>query len=94
MKVTVPAVSVHRLDPRRARPAADRSPRARLRAVGLWFVTGFDDFVIERCWARLRRGDVRGALRVWTELLLGWWGCALVPLALAGLIALVVAALR
>ncbi|HEU4629121.1 MAG TPA: hypothetical protein VFS08_05225 [Gemmatimonadaceae bacterium] len=76
----------------RARPTADRSLRARLRGVGLWFVTGFDDIVVERCWGRLRRGDVRGALRVWTELLFGFWGCAVVPLALAAVIALIVAA--
>ena len=73
---------------------ADRRPRARLRAFGLWFVTGFDDFVIERFWGRLRRGDVQGAFRVWTDLLLGWWGCAVVPLVLVLAIALLVAATR
>lgn len=85
---------IHRSGARSPHPTADRSLRARLRAFGLWFVTGFDDVVIERCWGRLRRGDVRGALRVWADVLLGWWGCAVVPLALAAVIALVVAALH
>jgi hypothetical protein len=89
------SVSVHRLDdPHPSRRAASHRPLARLRAVGLWFVTGLDDFVVERFWTRLRRGDVRGAFRVWTELLLGWWGCALVPLVLTAVIVLIVAAIR
>ena len=62
-----------------------------LRMLGLWLVTGFDDFVVERFWWRLRRGDVGGAFRVWSDLLFGFWGCALVPLLVAALVALFVA---
>lgn len=60
-----------------------------VRGVGLWFATGFDDFVVERTLGNLRRGDVAGALRVWTDLFLGFWGCAVV---LAIIVALVAAA--
>ncbi|HEX5581719.1 MAG TPA: hypothetical protein VFX39_09095 [Gemmatimonadaceae bacterium] len=62
---------------------------ARVRGVGLWFATGFDDFVVERTWGRLREGDVAGAVRVWTDLLTGFWGCAVV---LVLVVALLVAA--
>lgn len=64
----------------------------RLRGIGLWLVTGFDDIVIERFWARLERGDVAGAFRVWSDLLFGWWGCAVVFLLLGALVVLGIAA--
>jgi hypothetical protein len=52
----------------------------RLRAIGMWFVTGFDDFVLERFWPRLKRGEFAAAFSVWTELFVGFWGCAVVIL--------------
>ena len=63
---------------------------ARVRGVGLWFATGFDDFVVERTWGRLRRGDVSGALRVWTDLVTGFWGCAVIFAALLVAVVMVV----
>lgn len=67
---------------------------ARVRGVGLWFATGFDDFVVERTLGRLRRGDVSGAIRVWTDLVTGFWGCAVVLVALVALVALVTVLVR
>lgn len=56
--------------------------RARLRDVAMWFVTGFDDIVIERTWRALRRGDREVTARTWRDLVVGFPGCA-VPLLLA-----------
>lgn len=62
--------------------------RARFRDVMMWFVTGFDDIVLERTWRALRRGDGELAVRTWRDLMLGFPGCALtVLLAIAGLVA-------
>lgn len=61
--------------------------RARLRDVAMWFVTGFDDIVVERTWRALRRGDRELAARTWRDLVVGFPGCAL-PI-LIGLAALV-----
>ena len=61
--------------------------RARLRDVAMWFVTGFDDIVVERTWRALRRGDRELAARTWRDLVVGFPGCAL-PIAI-GLAALV-----
>ncbi len=58
---------------------------ARLRGIGWWFITGLDDVFVERFWARLRRGEVAAAFRVFPDVILGFWGCAVV-LALAALI--------
>jgi len=51
--------------------------RARLRDVAMWFVTGFDDIVVERTWRALRRGDRELAARTWRDLVFGFPGCAL-----------------
>ena len=48
----------------------------------MWFVTGFDDIVIERTWRALRRGDHELTARTWRDLVTGFPGCA-VPLLLA-----------
>lgn len=62
--------------------------RARFRDVMMWFVTAFDDIVLERTWRALRRGDGELALRTWRDLMAGFPGCALtVLLAIAGLVA-------
>ena len=66
---------------------------ARLRGVGLWFVTGLDDVFVERFWARLRRGQVAAAFRVFPDVILGFWGCGAVLAAVALVVALVVAVL-
>ena len=55
--------------------------RARLRDIALWFVTGFDDIVVERTWRALRRGDRALTARTWRDLVTGFPGCA-VPLLL------------
>lgn len=55
--------------------------RARLRDVAMWFVTGFDDIIVERTWRALRRGDRALAARTWRDLVVGFPGCA-VPLLL------------
>lgn len=53
----------------------------------MWFVTAFDDIVLERTWRALRRGDSALAARTWRDLLGGFPGCALsVLLAIAGLV--------
>jgi hypothetical protein len=54
----------------------------RLRGIGLWFVTGFDDVFVERFWKRLRRGEVAAAFRTFPDVVLGFWGCALPIVAL------------
>lgn len=59
---------------------------SRLRGIGLWFTTGFDDFVVERTIGNLRRGDVSGALRTWTDLVVGFWGCAVVLVVVLALV--------
>ena len=60
--------------------------RARLRDVAMWFVTGFDDIVVERTWRRLRRGEGTRALEPWRDLATGFPGCAALLLAaVAGL---------
>ena len=62
--------------------------RARFRDVLMWFVTAFDDIVLERTWRAIRRGDSQLAARTWRELAVGFPGCALtVLLAVAGLVA-------
>ena len=53
----------------------------------MWFVTGFDDYVVERTWRALRRGEGAVTVRAWRDLVTGFPGCAL-PV-LAGLVALV-----
>ncbi len=62
---------------------------ARLRGIGWWFITGLDDVFVERFWRRLRRGEVAAAFRVFPDVILGFWGCAVV----LALVALVVAAI-
>jgi hypothetical protein len=47
----------------------------------MWFVTAFDDIVVERTWRALRRGDGRLAARTWRDLVLGFPGCAIPILA-------------
>ena len=65
--------------------------RARLRDVAMWFVTGFDDIVIERTWRALRRGDRERAARTWRDLVVGFPGCAVpVLLVLAAIVAWIV----
>ena len=62
--------------------------RARFRDVLMWFVTAFDDFVVERTWRAMRRGDGALVARTWRELIGGFPGCALAALlAVAGLVA-------
>jgi hypothetical protein len=46
----------------------------------MWFVTGIDDFVVERTWRALRRGDHAVTARAWGDLVVGFPGCALVVL--------------
>ena len=60
--------------------------------VAAWLATGFDDFVVERTIGRLLRGDVRGAVRVWTDLVTGFWGCLVLLLLLATVTVLLVGA--
>ena len=56
----------------------------------MWFVTAFDDIVIERTWRALRRGDYGVTVRAWRDLVLGFPGCALpILVVLAALVALV-----
>jgi hypothetical protein len=55
--------------------------RARLRDVAMWFVTGFDDIVVERTWRAIRRGDRELAARTWRDLVVGFPGCAVPMLA-------------
>ena len=69
-----------------------RTMWSRVRGVGLWFATGFDDFVVERTFGNLRRGDVAGALRTWTDLVAGFWGCAVVLLLAVALVTAAVVA--
>ena len=65
---------------------------SRLRGVGLWFVTGFDDVFVERFWARLRRGQIAAAFRVFPDVILGFWRFSVLVLGLAAAVALVAAA--
>ena len=65
---------------------------ARLRGVGLWFVTGLDDIFVERFWARLRRGQVAAAFRTFPDVILGFWRFALLLLGLVAAIAIAVGA--
>lgn len=68
--------------------------RARIRDIAQWFVTGFDDIVVERTWRALRRGDRALTVRTWRELVTGFPGCAVpILLVLAGLVAWAVFAL-
>lgn len=64
----------------------------RLRGVGLWFVTGLDDVFVERFWARLRRGQVAAAFRVFPDVILGFWRFAALLVGLGVAVALAVAA--
>lgn len=54
----------------------------------MWVVTGLDDFVVERTWRALRRGDHAVTRRAWGDLVTGFPGCAVtvlvVVLALVG----------
>jgi hypothetical protein len=69
----------------------------RVRKLWSWAVLIADDILVEQVWARMRRGDVRGAFAVLADLATGWIGCTavaalLVALAVAlvvGLVALV-----
>jgi hypothetical protein len=49
----------------------------RLRNAAYWFITAFDDVLIERFWRPLRAGQPRSAFGALAETILGWWGCAL-----------------
>jgi hypothetical protein len=55
------------------------------RDIWLWMITVLDDVVVEKFWYRLRRGDVRGAVRSIGELFTGFPGCWL---GILGLVAL------
>lgn len=54
----------------------------------MWFVTGFDDVVLERFLPHLRRGEYAEAFRIWGRILTGWWGCAVIPLLIAAVVAI------
>lgn len=47
----------------------------------MWFVTAFDDIVVERTWRALRRGDRAVTRGAWRDLVAGFPGCA-VPMLL------------
>lgn len=49
----------------------------------MWIVTGLDDFVVERTWRALRRGDHTVPVRAWGDLVSGFPGCAITVLAVA-----------
>lgn len=58
----------------------------------MWFVTAFDDFVVERTWRALRRGEGHVTARAWRDLVLGFPGCAIpILVVIAGLVAWLVA---
>jgi hypothetical protein len=63
----------------------------RLQDLWRWLVTILDDVFVEKFWIRLRRGNVRGAVRSIAELITGFPGCWLI---LAGLALLVLVVVR